>query len=654
MECQVYLQETQSHRSKASLAAPQVQPQKTNNSALDDLLGLNESFTPPPSSAQLSQQNNQQQHSMAQSNVASNSGNVRKFRPSSTFGQNMIPEEAAVPPQQPQTQRVDNNATLSQAKSFSVPPVQPPAPRNSSLPSVPNFAAVPITSRAVSSNTFTDSAGSASLSQATTELANLSNQVSSLTTQATKVHQEKNAAQGELLRINNMKTSIESKLASLRASYDQEVRQTDEIQKQLNVIRQENESLTEQAAVAEANYHAVQTQVQDLQTQLQQAQQENQQLKEKLSQVNSHSAQLQQQLAETQENVRQELSKVDVHSKQLEVSEITADNLKNEIQGIEQTVAVYLSKHKELTDYKTTIEAQHSEMETKHQNLLAKSEEVKARETEMQSRTAEIEQQEKIYRDQVAQLEIMFVDLNKKKAELQAANSELERQQYEYADRIQKFSENQMKLAMGEIPDDDFTNEIIQKRSQAIATHAADDDEKPESVFDKDVPTPVSQTEPDEEQDQQHQIEQRQQNQVTQDEAAAEAMADSFQGSLNEYGIPRPESVTSSTANNPPQSVRDEVESEPKEPEMADMDQQLESEDIDNTKGIETATTPQSKNEPLPGGWSAGSTLEKQDKSESDDDSIKKTPELLAQDKKANVNTKTEDLPPIQKLASYR
>ena len=171
----------------------------------------------------------------------------------------MIPEEAAVPPQQPQTQRVDNNATLSQAKSFSVPPVQPPAPRNSSLPSVPNFAAVPITSRAVSSNTFTDSAGSASLSQATTELANLSNQVSSLTTQATKVHQEKNAAQGELLRINNMKTSIESKLASLRASYDQEVRQTDEIQKQLNVIRQENESLTEQAAVAEANYHAVQT-----------------------------------------------------------------------------------------------------------------------------------------------------------------------------------------------------------------------------------------------------------------------------------------------------------------------------------------------------------------------------------------------------------
>ena len=163
---------------------------------------------------------------------------------------------------------------------------------------------------------------------------------------------------------------------------------------------------------------------------------------------------------------------------------------------------------------------------------------------------------QQLYRDQVSRLQELFNDLNKRKSEFEAANAEFEKQQYDYADRVQKFSENQMKLAMGETPDDEYTNELIQKRLQIQTAQPAEEEEKPESVFDKDVPTPVSQTEPDEEQNQQLEddqlSEQQLHDQQGNDEVAAEAMADSFEGSLNEYGIPRTESVTSSTANNPP------------------------------------------------------------------------------------------------------
>ncbi|CDO94349.1 unnamed protein product [Kluyveromyces dobzhanskii CBS 2104] len=647
----------ETNTSYQNYAAP-VQAQKTNGSALDELLGLNESFTPPPPSTISQSQpppTSSQTQPLAQTSQPSQP-NVRKFRPSSTFGQTMIPEEATkVELQQHSVQQQPQymQTTSTTAASVGTPPA-PPTARNSSLPSVPNFGGMSVPSRNVSSST-RDAVPPASLSQATTELANLSTQVSSLTTQATKVREEKSIAQNELTRISNMKASIESKLTGLRASYDQEVQQTEEIQAQLNTTRTQNEELSQQTAVAEANYHAVQTQNEELQRQLQQAQEDERQLKERLTQFNTLSSQLQQKLAEVQENVKAEKSRVDVHAKQLEVSQVTANNLQTEIQSLEQTLGVYLSKHKELDDYKATIEAQHAEMQNRHKEYLATSEEVQARELEIKSRTAEIENQEQVYREQVARLQELFDDLSKKKSEFESANAEFEKQQYDYADRIQKFSENQMKLAMGEIPDDDYTNDLLQKRSQIQSTQPVEEEEKPESVFDKDIPTPLSQTEPDDEQNQQLEddqlSQQLQDQQITEDEVAAEAMADSFEGSLNEYGIPRTESVTSSTANNPPQSVRDEVDSEPKETPLPDIDQQLEdSERNDLVKQGSRTAQPTAVGEQLPGGWSTGSTIENDQISDSDSGSIRKTPVLEAQDKKVNSKAIDDDIPAIEDL----
>ena len=114
---------------------------------------------------------------------------------------------------------------------------------------------------------------------------------------------------------------------------------------------------------------------------------------------------------------------------------------------------------------------------------------------------------------------------------------------------------------------------------------------------------------------------------------------------------PRTESVTSSTANNPPQSVRDEVESEPKENAVLDIDQQLEdAENNDITKQGSETVQPASTDEPLPGGWSTGSTLEKDQISDSDADSIKKTPILETQDKVSDAQGAEIDIPAIQDL----
>lgn len=615
------------------LTAPPVQVQQTNNSALDDLLGLNSSFS--PSSA----------HSTSQANVtapiASSSTGYRKFRPTSTFGQTIVQEESSTPQlSADQNQTVEKATALPKASTSSAAQSVPQVSnKHSTLPTVPIFAAVPSQSRAVNTVSYS-SAPSADLSQSTTELANLSNQVSSLTTQATKVHEEKIGAQTELNRIISMKSSIESKLITLRASYDEEVRQTEELQSQLVNFQKENETLTQQAAVAEANYHAVQTQSQELAKQLEEAQEENSHLKQRIAEFNTLSTQLQETLVESQENVKQEKSKVDVHSKQLEMSEITVSGLQTEIAGLEQNLSIYLSKHKELDDYKTTIENQHSEMENKHQQLLAKSEELQSLEQEIQTRTVQIQEQENIYRGQVLQLQKMFDDLNARKSDFEKANSDLERQQYEYADKIQKFSESQMKFAMGEMPDDEYTKDILERKSQAVIPAPSPEEEKQESLFDNETPTALSQSE----------VGEQPQNleEMSRDETAAQAMAATFEGNLNEYDIPRPESITSSTANNAPLSVRSEVPSNPKEQASLALSQNAI--DVLAEEGKEAPPT-SIESENMPGGWSDESPSQANDADiGSDSDSIQKTPELVSSDVTGSRKTIDEEFPPIQEL----
>lgn len=631
-----------------------------NQSALGDLLALNESFSSPQPSPQpqapvqitgesgLSAQN--------PSLLTSSTTGMRKFQPSSTFGQNIIKEEESQQypvntqqqisqqqQQQPQQQQhalpqqpaplpshsqafhqqplqssnsfqetrtaviQGNTPSQSGSTTISQPPVQSPQQAySSSLPSVPNFASVSLPQSSQTRDLFADGEASIQLSQATTELANLSNQVGSLSKQATLVNDKKAKAQQELQRINDLKSSIESKMITLRASYEQEVKQTEQVEGLLAQSRKESEDLKQQMAVAEANYHTVQGTLTELQQQLQESEQANSQLKEKIGNLNALASSLQAELTDKQQKVKQEKSMVDVNSKQLEVSQITVNNLQQEIQGLEENLIVFLQKHKELDSYRSTLEQQHGELNSKHQELEGKHVELNQREQEVQQRTKQIEEQEQIYHQQIAKLQTMFNDLAKQRDAFSKADEELQNQQLEYAQKVQELSERQMKLAMGEVPEDAST---IVKNSRAVSSanqdHVAkfveetvtnsrlgaqEDDEKQGSdVFDKDVPTVGSQTEVDDDD-----------GGVHDDETAAEALADRFDGDLNEYGIPRTESLTSSVVNNPPQSVRDDAEPE--------LQEAVSDETFRNTASAESRLPEEPAEKTMPGGWAATET----------------------------------------------
>ncbi|AJP89965.1 Ede1p [Saccharomyces cerevisiae] len=710
---------------------PQVLPQNSNNGSLNDLLALNPSFSSPsPTKAQTVVQNNtnnsfsydnnngqatlQQQQPQQPPPLTHSSSGLKKFTPTSNFGQSIIKEE---PEEQEQLRESSD--------TFSAQP--PPVPKHASspvkrtasttLPQVPNFSAFSMPAGAATSaatgaavgaavgaaalgasafsrssnnafknqDLFADGEASAQLSNATTEMANLSNQVNSLSKQASITNDKKSRATQELKRVTEMKNSIQIKLNNLRSTHDQNVKQTEQLEAQVLQVNKENETLAQQLAVSEANYHAAESKLNELTTDLQESQTKNAELKEQITNLNSMTASLQSQLNEKQQQVKQERSMVDVNSKQLELNQVTVANLQKEIYGLGEKISVYLTKQKELNDYQKTVEEQHAQLQAKYQDLSNKDTDLTDREKQLEERNRQIEEQENLYHQHVSKLQEMFDDLSQRKASFEKADQELKERNIEYANNVRELSERQMNLAMGQLPED--AKEIIAKSASNTDTttkeatsrgnvhedtvskfvettvensnlnvnRVKDDEEKTErtesDIFDRDVPTLGSQSD----------SENANTNNGTQsgNETAnpnlTETLSDRFDGDLNEYGIPRSQSLTSSVANNAPQSVRDDVE----------LPETLEERDTINNTANRDNTGNLSH---IPGEWEAtpatastdvlsnettevieGSTTKRANSNEDGESvsSIQESPKISAQPKAKTIN---EEFPPIQEL----
>ncbi|CAI4250669.1 BBL_G0001530.mRNA.1.CDS.1 [Saccharomyces cerevisiae] len=711
---------------------PQVLPQNSNNGSLNDLLALNPSFSSPsPTKAQTVVQNNtnnsfsydnnngqatlQQQQPQQPPPLTHSSSGLKKFTPTSNFGQSIIKEE---PEEQEQLKESSD--------TFSAQP--PPVPKHASspvkrtasttLPQVPNFSAFSMPAGAATSaatgaavgaavgaaalgasafsrssnnafknqDLFADGEASAQLSNATTEMANLSNQVNSLSKQASITNDKKSRATQELKRVTEMKNSIQIKLNNLRSTHDQNVKQTEQLEAQVLQVNKENETLAQQLAVSEANYHAAESKLNELTTDLQESQTKNAELKEQITNLNSMTASLQSQLNEKQQQVKQERSMVDVNSKQLELNQVTVANLQKEIDGLGEKISVYLTKQKELNDYQKTVEEQHAQLQAKYQDLSNKDTDLTDREKQLEERNRQIEEQENLYHQHVSKLQEMFDDLSQRKASFEKADQELKERNIEYANNVRELSERQMNLAMGQLPEDakdiiaksasntdtttkeatsrgnvheDTVSKFVEttvENSNLNVNRVKDDEEKTErtesDVFDRDVPTLGSQSD----------SENANTNNGTQsgNETAnpnlTETLSDRFDGDLNEYGIPRSQSLTSSVANNAPQSVRDDVE----------LPETLEERDTINNTANRDNTGNLSH---IPGEWEAtpatastdvlsnetteviedGSTTKRANSNEDGESvsSIQESPKISAQPKAKTIN---EEFPPIQEL----
>ena len=172
------------------------------------------------------------------------------------------------------------------------------------------------------------------LNNETTELANLSNQIGSLTKQVQDVQVQRTATQNELSQASVQKKNFEQRLAQLRAMYEKQAQEVSSLQTQLTKSKNETKKLQAEYAMVDASYQDLQNQHRTVVTALQADQQENANLKEKIRAVNAEIAQLKPQIEKLKSEARQQKGLVAINKKQLATNEGERDRLKNEVEDL--------------------------------------------------------------------------------------------------------------------------------------------------------------------------------------------------------------------------------------------------------------------------------------------------------------------------------
>lgn len=168
----------------------------------------------------------------------------------------------------------------------------------------------------------------------TMELANLSNQIGTLSKSMQDVAGQRNATQNELNQTSQQKKNFEQRLAQLRTLYENQAKEVRELQDKLNASRNETKKLQAESLTLDGTLHDLQTQYQTVATALQADQQENANLKEKIRAVNVEVASIKPQIEKLKSEARQQKGMVAINRKQLTTNEGERDKLKAEAEEL--------------------------------------------------------------------------------------------------------------------------------------------------------------------------------------------------------------------------------------------------------------------------------------------------------------------------------
>lgn len=275
-------------------------------SALEDLFGLDASPSPAPASGSLSPQGTGTATKMGTSEAfpgmkpsspvqPSPTGNTFKpFIPSSSFGKTLTAQDTG------------GSATSSQAARG----LQPSNMEDLLGDNDPEI--------------------SKKLTNETAELANLSNQIGSLSKQMHQVQGQRGSTQNEINQASEQKRNFEQRLSQLRTLYEKEAKDVRVLEEQLKAIREDTRKLTNEMVSIDGNYQDLLGQHRQLSQALQADQHENATLKQRISAVNSEIAQLKPQIEKLKSEARQHKGLVAINKKQLATVEGDRDKLQSE------------------------------------------------------------------------------------------------------------------------------------------------------------------------------------------------------------------------------------------------------------------------------------------------------------------------------------
>lgn len=287
-------------------APTQVAAPAPPRSAADDLFGLDSPPAPAPPAAP-----SQIPQSTGGSNVPfpvpasptsrpsppSASTTFKPFVPTSSFGQSIQPQ-------------------MTGASAGAPPSVRSPPPPSDDL---------------LGDN---DPEESGKLTQETTELANLSNQIGSLANEMQNVQTKRTAAEQDLSQTSQQKRDFETRLAQARTMYEQEVKNSKALEERLNASRAETNKIQQEFAMIDASRQDLQNQYDQVSAALTADQQENASLKEKIRQANAIVAQLKPALEKARSDARQQKGLAAINKKQLATVEGEQSKIQEEIDDL--------------------------------------------------------------------------------------------------------------------------------------------------------------------------------------------------------------------------------------------------------------------------------------------------------------------------------
>lgn len=294
----------------AAAPVPPPAPAPVPRSAADDLFGL-DSPAPPVAQTQFPQStggSNPAFHTpsspVSRASPPVPATSFKPFIPTSTFGQSLQPQVTGASAGTPGSIR------------------SPPPPSDDLLGD-------------------NDPEESKKLTQETSDLANLSNQIGSLAKEMHTVQEKRTSAEQSISQTSQQKRDFEARLAQARAMYEQEVANFKALEERLRVSKAETTKLSQEYALIEGSRQDLHNQYTQVSTVLASDQQENASLKEKIRQANAEVAQLKPALEKARSDARQQKGLVAINKKQLATVEGERDKIQGEIDTLAKETPQY-------------------------------------------------------------------------------------------------------------------------------------------------------------------------------------------------------------------------------------------------------------------------------------------------------------------------
>lgn len=170
------------------------------------------------------------------------------------------------------------------------------------------------------------------LTNETSELANLSNQVSSLTGQMQDIKTKRSSTEHDLSQAQSQKRDFEDRLTQLRSAYEQEVREVQALEERLRGSKGETQKLQQDTAMIQGTHEDLQNQHRQISDAFRMDQNENSSLKEKIRQTNAEISEMKPQLEKMRSDARQQKGLVAINKKQLATNEAELEKAKADLE----------------------------------------------------------------------------------------------------------------------------------------------------------------------------------------------------------------------------------------------------------------------------------------------------------------------------------